>query len=68
LDNFNRLLAERGKVSNLDVARFLGCGEGTISRIRNGEQTAGAGFIACVAVAMGPDSLAEVFDFGQVQS
>lgn len=44
------LIGDFGCTTNLEMARLLGCGEGTISRLRNGEQKPGAGVIAGVAV------------------
>ncbi len=64
LAKFNALMAERGLTSNLAVAQFLGCGEGTISRLRNGVHNPGQAFIACVATALPDLPLGEVFDFG----
>lgn len=39
-----------GATTNLDMARLIRCGEGTVSRLRNGEQSPGTGVIAGVAV------------------
>ena len=66
VENFNAIMRdEYGVVTNLDVARFLGCGEGTISRIRSGEQIRmGGSFIACVALHVSHAEFFQVFTFG----
>lgn len=47
---FRDLATDFGCKSNLDMAHRIGCGEGTISRLRNDEQKPGPGVIAGVAM------------------
>jgi hypothetical protein len=60
---FDDAMRRRDAVSNLEVANLLGCGEGTVSRIRAGEQNAGGSLISCVAITVTHDEFWAIFDF-----
>lgn len=64
LDPFNAAMARREATSNLEVAELLGCGEGTVSRIRSNGQRPGASFIGCVAVTVDRDEFHAIFNWG----
>lgn len=64
---FNQLMADLGNVTNLDVARFLDLGEGTVSRLRSGTSTPGASVIAAFTKKLPAVPLRRVFNFGDDQ-
>lgn len=63
LSFFEHYMAARGFATNIAVAKHLGCDEGTVSRIRNGQRDPGAAFIGCVATTCPDVPLREFFDF-----
>lgn len=52
-----------GVTSNLAVATLVSCGEGTVSRIREGKQKPGGAFISGVGGVVTPDEFFQIFNF-----
>lgn len=63
-DEFTKVMATVGCVTNLDIAQHLNLGEGTVSRLRAGVSQPGTAVIAAVAKKFPTVPLAQIFDFG----
>jgi len=62
--NFDAFTEGKGFTSNVQKARFIGCGIATMSRVRAGKQNPGPQFMAAVYNACGSDAASAFFDFG----
>jgi hypothetical protein len=58
-----RLLGSQ-QPSNLEIARLLGCGESTISRLRNQKIGLSQPVFDAIKTALGPKGIKRVCDFG----
>jgi len=64
IDNFDAEMKRLGFTSNLEMAHFLGLGEGTVSRLRTGKGDPGIAVVLALAKRFGYAKLAELIDGG----